>query len=133
MRIARSRLRHLTARDGADSPERAMSTLRALFVALISLSVAVLPVAGSTALAFSPGTTIANVLPDCCLNGECKSPMQGGCAKFAGCEVKCSSLVALDLPPSQTHQTPATATTASLIADKATSRSHNPPSPPPRA
>ena len=66
-----------------------MQTFRAILVALIAFSVAMLPVAGVMASTKMPGMS-ASATPDCCPHGEpCDKKVSDNCATAAGCALKC--------------------------------------------
>jgi hypothetical protein len=67
-----------------------MHTLRAILVALVAASVAMLPVAGSMAQASSVETTLIADHSDCCQEGKsCDQQMPNGCGKIAACALQC--------------------------------------------
>jgi hypothetical protein len=110
-----------------------MSILRAIMVAFVTLSVAMLPVAGAMARAVPPGTTLVASQSDCCPQGKtCEKQMSHDCGTMAGCALKCFSFSAAVVAPSGVTQTPAALQRSSLVAQIVTSPSVNPPLPPPR-
>jgi hypothetical protein len=108
-----------------------MSTLRTILVALVAMSVALLPVAGGMVVAKSPVLTAAQ--SDCCAQGQpCQQKGTKDCGSLAGCALKCFSLsVAVVGPPAATMAASALAKFA-RIAQTFPSASDNPPLPPPR-
>ena len=65
---------------------------RAILVALIALSVAMLPVAGNVARAMSPEAAFNTVHADCCPHGKpCDKRTTNDCGSMAGCALKCFS------------------------------------------
>jgi hypothetical protein len=110
-----------------------MSTVRAILIAFIALSVAMPPLAGAKSYVHSPAGLSAAAQSDCCPDVDrCDKQAKGHCAGLAGCALKCSNLSALTSIPSgfvfrlsPTHR-------VMFVTDSANSRSTNPPSPPPR-
>jgi hypothetical protein len=110
-----------------------MSNVRTILVALIALSVAMLPVAGGFALTASHDATFSASHSDCCHQGKpCEKEMDG-CGSTAACAVKCfgfsgvsveSFAIALRAPVSQRPD---------AVPSDLRSTSENPPLPPPRA
>jgi hypothetical protein len=111
-----------------------MSIVRAILVAFVALSVAMLPVAGGLARAMSPETSLSVVQADCCPPGKpCeKTKAPGDCGSMTGCVLKCfnfsvaivSGVVVKPVPTSAIEPV-----LASLIVD---SHPAAPPFPPPR-
>ena len=66
-----------------------MSKLRAILVALITFSVAALPVAGSAALALSHDAKLTAPMSDCCPHGKPCPKTTDDCGSMAGCALKC--------------------------------------------
>jgi hypothetical protein len=110
-----------------------MSIVRAILVAFTALSVAMLPVAGAHARALSPDASLSEAQSECCHHGQpCEKPAKDGCAKLAGCELKCSSFSAATLAPSGLTPVLVPSQKSTLVVEWVTSPSHIPPSPPPR-
>jgi hypothetical protein len=110
-----------------------MSVVRAILLALIALSLALPPVAGAKAFAYSPHGSSVAAQPDCCEKMEhCDKQAKGDCADFAGCALKCSNATAVVLMPSAILLRSSPALKLTLTPDTASSRSLIPPAPPPR-
>lgn len=110
-----------------------MCLFRAILVVLISLSVAALPAAGAEIRAHSPHAWFTNTQSDCCPQGEhCQKQAKGECGKFAACALKCSSFFASVVSASGVLHSPSPSEKSVHEAENVTSRSHNPPLPPPR-
>jgi hypothetical protein len=110
-----------------------MSPLRAILVAFIALSVALLPVAGAKALNLSSETSLVSVQSDCCAQGEhCDKQQKGDCTKLAGCGLKCSGFSAAFAGPSGIVLAPSRSQKTALATGAIGSPTYNPPSPPPR-
>jgi len=115
-----------------------MSIVRAILIAFIALSVAMPQVAMPTvaeakAHVHSPDGSSVAAQSDCCLQmGQCDKHAKDDCAKFAECALKCSSLSAAILTTSGIALSPSPSPKATLLTGNASSRSPNPPSPPPR-
>ena len=131
---ATSRLCHLTgAGRQADKSCGAMSIIRAILIAFIALSVAMPPLAGAKAYVHSPQGLSAAAQSDCCPDMDhCDKQTKGDCADLAGCALKCSSLSAVTPMPSGFVLRLSPAHRVIFVTDSASSRSTNPPSPPPR-
>jgi hypothetical protein len=114
-----------------------MSTFRAILVALIALSVAMLPVAGGTAIAKSAAQSTAQSMvaaqADCCAHGKpCQNQGKNDCGSVAGCALKCFSLSAAIVAPSAMKLTVSAVEKLGLVTPAFRSPSENPPLPPPR-
>jgi hypothetical protein len=110
-----------------------MSIIRAILIAFIALSVAMPPLAGAKAYVHSPQGLLAAAQSDCCPDMDhCDKQTKGDCADLAGCALKCSSLSAVTPITSGAVPHPSPVHKAIFTTDSATSRSTNPPSPPPR-
>jgi hypothetical protein len=110
-----------------------MSTFRAVLVAFVALSVAMLPVAGAEFRAFSPDSSFDAAQSDCCPQGQqCDKQAKGECGKLAGCTLKCSSFSASLAALSGVARLPSASQRMALVAQSAIASSQNPPLPPPR-
>jgi hypothetical protein len=110
-----------------------MDFARTVLVALIALSVALLPVAGASTHAFAPGDIHVTAQSDCCPQGQdCAAPGKGECGKAASCALKCSGVFAATLTPVGLSPAPLSAEKSVFLSESPTSRSTNPPLPPPR-
>ena len=111
-----------------------MSSVRAILVAIIAVSVAILPLAGASARVFAPADTHVATQSDCCPQGQdCPKPGSGDCHKSTSCALKCSTgFVAAMLMPSGLAPLRVTSEKSVLLSESPTSRSSNPPLPPPR-
>jgi len=110
-----------------------MSIVRAIVVALMALSLAMLPVAGAMARAVPPGTTLVASQSDCCPQGRlCEKQMSHDCGAMAGCMLKCSSFSASTVAPSGLTLVASPLPQSILVAEIVRSPSVNPPLPPPR-
>src|SRR5512135_2832615 len=129
-----SRLRHLPRAKRGCNPNSAMDIARTLLVALVALSVALLPVAGASARAVAQSGAHVAAQSDCCPQGQdCDKWGKGECGKSASCALKCSGVFAASLTSSEV--TPALTSAAQqsgFVSEAPTSRSSNPPLPPPR-
>lgn len=66
---------------------------RTFFVAIVALSVALLPIAASVAHAALPKTTLSLTSTDCCPHDKtCDKQMPVNCDLTGACAVKCPSL-----------------------------------------
>ncbi len=106
---------------------------RAFFVGIVALSVAMLPIVGSTAHAAWPKTAVSLTSPDCCPHDKtCDKQMPASCDLTGACAAKCSSLNAamagmpglMGIAPSL--QKPV------MIGENFGAGSQSPPLPPPR-
>jgi hypothetical protein len=110
-----------------------MILIRAILVAFVGLSVAMLPVAGAMARAVPSGTTLVASQSDCCPQGKlCEKQMSHNCGAMAGCMLKCSSFSASTVAPSGLTLVPSPLQQSILLAEIVRSPSVNPPLPPPR-
>ena len=110
-----------------------MRLVKAFLVVMISSSVATLPAAGAEIRAHSPHAGLSNTQSDCCPQGEhCRKQANGECGKFAACALKCSAAFAVTLTPSGLTLMPSASEQSVLLSESPTSRSSNPPLPPPR-
>ena len=109
-----------------------MSTFRAILIALVAMSVALLPVAGGLAAANAPAASLMAAPSDCCAHGKpCDQKGPGGCGSVAGCVLNCFGLSAV-LTPALVTPTPRALEPSVLVIQTAPSASDNPPLPPPR-
>src|SRR5690349_21022936 len=110
-----------------------MNKVRAILIAVIAVSVAILPVAGAKFGALLPGTSSLIAQSDCCPQGkDCDPKDNGVCGKSAACAAKCSSLSASVLAESGEMPLPSPSERSIHVGEIAASPSHNPPLPPPR-
>ena len=110
-----------------------MSIVRAILIAFIALSVAMPPLAGAKANVHSPAGVSAAAQSDCCPDmAQCDKQAKGHCGGLAGCALKCSSLSAVTPMPSGLPFRLSPAHRVMVVTDSVSSRSTNPPSPPPR-
>jgi hypothetical protein len=108
-----------------------MRTVRAIFVALTALSLALLPVAGVAAPVHSADSISAHA--DCCPpDGDCGKHSKGGCTEDGACAVKCAGVSAIPLASSETASVPSASAELTPIARLSLPLAPNPPSPPPR-
>jgi hypothetical protein len=133
--------RDLTAIGSADNPSGAMGTVRAMLVAFVAFSVAVLPLAGGMALATQAGgmalatqhdVSLTGSHTDCCPNSKPCEQKTDDCDSVAGCLLKCCGFLA-SLPA------PIKVALAGFASEKPAhalrsfrSPTENPPLPPPR-
>jgi hypothetical protein len=110
-----------------------MSIVRAIVVAFIALSVAMLPVAGAMARASLPDMSFSAAQPECCPPGQhCDKQAKGDCGKSSACAFKCSSFSASTVAPSGLAPVPSPEQQSILVAETVRSPSVNPLLPPPR-
>jgi hypothetical protein len=107
-----------------------MSTIRAILVSVVALSVAILPVSVGKAGTTSPQAFITGMQADCCPHGTpCDKRAPGDCAPSARCVLKCFNVLgATSFAPAKLPSEKSL-----LLISSAVSRSDNPPVPPPRA
>jgi len=111
----------------------AMSSLRAIIVAAVALSVAMLPVAGAMAHAMPSETSFVSVQSDCCPHSEsCDKHAAGDCTTLAGCGLKCFGFSATVAGPSSMILLPSSSRKSALATEGVKSPTYNPPPPPPR-
>jgi hypothetical protein len=109
-----------------------MEALRAIFIALIALSVGILPIQAGTVMAGSAAASIVVTQPDCCDHGQpCKSK-SGACETLPGCTLKCASSSAAIVDVSPRISPSSTATGRPLLVAGILAAIDNPPLPPPR-
>jgi hypothetical protein len=107
-----------------------MKAFRAIFVALIALSVAAVPAAGGIALAaMSHDMTDAG---DCCHEGQPCKKKTDDCGSMAGCALKCFNYSAVVMAPHAVQLTFSSVVKSAFIVPGVPSPSDNPPLPPPR-
>jgi hypothetical protein len=108
-----------------------MRTVRAIFVALTALSLALLPVAGVAAPVHLADSNSAHA--DCCPpDGDCGKHSKGGCTEDGACAVKCAGVSALTLAAAATVSMPNASAELTPIPRLSLPLAPNPPSPPPR-
>jgi hypothetical protein len=110
-----------------------MNIGRAILVALIALSVAMLPVAGNVARAMSTEAAFGAAHVDCCPHGKpCDKGTTNDCDSMAGCALKCFSFSGAVVAPSAVNRAELPTETSALVVQSFSSSSDNPPLPPPR-
>ena len=110
-----------------------MSIVRAVLVAFIAVSVAMLPVAGVMARASLPDMSFNAAQSECCPQGQhCEKQAKGDCGKSAACALKCSGFSASTVAPSGLTLVPSPLQQSILVAEIVRSPSVNPLLPPPR-
>ena len=110
-----------------------MSTLRAIVVILIAVSVAMLPISTGMAIAGTAVVSAVATQPGCCDHGQpCKGKNAGGCVSPAGCALKCGSVSAAIVGTALRLSPRPKTGTLPLFAWSLFSPSYNPPLPPPR-
>jgi hypothetical protein len=104
--------------------------LRAIFVALFAIAVALPPVAGGVAMA-APDADAAHT--DCCPPGEpCESHKPKDCGQTAACMLKCFNLSAGFIPIAALAPVDGTPEHARPLTDSVAVLGEHPPLPPPR-
>ena len=111
-----------------------MTLVRTIFVAVMALSVAALPVAGGMARAgMSHEMTLAAGQADCCPEGKpCEKKKTDDCGSMAGCALKCFNYSAAVTAPHAVQLTFSILEKSAFIVPGVPSPSDNPPLPPPR-
>jgi hypothetical protein len=108
-----------------------MRTVRAIFVVLTALSLALLPVAGMAAPAAS--TDSASAHADCCpMDQDCGKQSKSHCNEDAACAFKCAGVSALPLASAETASIGNASAEPTPIPRLGLPVAPNPPSPPPR-
>jgi hypothetical protein len=108
-----------------------MGTVRAIFVVLTALSLALLPVAGVAAPFHSADSISAHA--DCCPMAQgCGKQSKNHCSEDAACAFKCAGVSALTLATAETASVPNSSAELTPIPRLNLSLAPNPPSPPPR-
>jgi hypothetical protein len=108
-----------------------MRSLRAIFVVLTALSLALLPVAGVAAPVTSADSISAHA--DCCPpDGNCGKHSKGGCTGDGACAVNCAGVSALTLATAETVFMPNASAELAPVPQLSLPVATNPPSPPPR-
>jgi hypothetical protein len=109
-----------------------MRTVRAIFVVLTALSLALLPVAGVAAPVTWADSMSAHA--DCCpMDGDCGKQSKSHCNEDAACAFKCAGLSAIPLASPETASVPNSSAELTPIPRLSLPVAPNPPSPPPRA
>src|SRR6188474_2701110 len=109
-----------------------MTLVRTIFVALVALSVAALPVAGGMArAAISHEMTLVGQ-GDCCHDGKPCEKKTDDCGSMAGCALKCFNYSAAVTAPDAVQLTFSALEKSAFIVRGVPSPSDNPPLPPPR-
>jgi hypothetical protein len=109
-----------------------MSIGRHILVTLIALSVALLPVAGGSALAMPHDASLTASQTDCCPNGTPCQNKTDGCGSVAGCVLKCFNLTGVVAAQVAAALTPSALEKPELVTQAFRSPAENPPLPPPR-
>jgi hypothetical protein len=86
--------RDLTAMGSGRYSLGAMRLTRPILVALVALSVAMLPVTGGGALATPHDTSLTASHTDCCPHGKPCEQKTDDCGSVAGCVLKCCGVLA---------------------------------------
>jgi hypothetical protein len=108
-----------------------MRQLRAIFVVLTALSLALLPVAGVAAPVTSADSISAHA--DCCPpDGDCGKHSKGNCTDDAACAFKCAGVSAVPLMSSEMASAPNASAELTPVPQLSLPVALNPPSPPPR-
>ena len=111
-----------------------MSFVRAIFVAVVALSVAALPVAsGMARAAMTHDASLAAPQTECCPQHEPCEKKTNDCGSVAGCALKCFNYSGTVTAPSVVALTASALEISALIVPGVPSRWDNPPLPPPRA
>jgi hypothetical protein len=111
-----------------------MGIVKAFFLAIVVVSMALPPVAAAEMHGQSSHEQSAAAHSECCPPGqECDEPAKGDCGHDAACALKCAPSVSpvLVTPASLTPKR-LTLRRTNLLVESATARSINPPLPPPR-
>lgn len=120
-----------------------MSTLRAITIAFVALSLAMLPVAGAQARGLPAHTSQMSAQLDCCAHGQsCEANAmtdhvkaghgQGHCAGHCGGNCLCLGLTAVLSSSADVLSAPLPVLKVAGVADTANSPAYVPPAPPPR-
>jgi hypothetical protein len=124
--------RDLTAMGFGSYSLVAMRLTRAIVVALVALSVAMLPVTGGVAFATPHDTSLTASHTDCCPHGKPCEQKADDCGSVAGCLLKCCGVLA-SLPAPIKVALPALASEKPTHAPRSfRSPFEYPPLPPPR-
>ena len=110
-----------------------MTLARTILVALVALSVAILPVAsGMARAAMTHDASVAAGDGDCCHDGEPCEKKTNDCGSEAGCALKCFNFSGALTAPFAIALAASSLEQAALIVPGVPSPSDNPPLPPPR-
>ena len=112
-----------------------MALVRTIFVVVVALSVAALPVAGGMArAAMSHGMTLAAGAgdSDCCHEGQPCKKKTDDCGSMAGCALKCFNYSAALTAPHAVQLIFSSLEKSAFIVPGVPSPSDHPPLPPPR-
>jgi hypothetical protein len=108
-----------------------MGTVRAIFVVLTALSLALLPVAGVAAPVASAHSTSAHA--DCCPPvQDCGKQSKSHCNEDAACASKCAGVSAVPLASAEAASIPTASAELTPTPGLSLPLAPNPPSPPPR-
>jgi len=110
-----------------------MVLVRTIFVAVVALSVAALPVAGGMArAAMSHDMTLAAGDGGCCHEGQPCKKKSDDCGSMAGCALKCFNYAPAVAALDAVQLTFSSLLKSAFIVPGVPSPSDNPPLPPPR-
>jgi hypothetical protein len=109
-----------------------MKALRALFITILALSIALPPVAAAEASVSPSGPHEIGASSDCCPPGQRCNKQKGDCGQDAQCALKCASLAADVLAPSNAATHFSHNPSNRVVAERVTLRVVGPPPPPPR-
>ena len=108
-----------------------MRAVRAIFVVLTALSLALLPVAGVATPVRSADSISAHA--DCSPpDQDCGKHSKGNCTDDGACAVKCAGVSAIPLASSETASVPNASAEPAPVPRLSLAVAPNPPSPPPR-
>lgn len=111
-----------------------MPRIRTMLVALIALSVAMLPVGGGMALAVDHDAQGVASHADCCPEGApCEKKQKADhCGSSAACLLKCAGLAALTVAPVALSVPLPSLVKLALVPSAVRAQGEHPPLPPPR-
>ena len=109
-----------------------MGTVRAIFVAILAFSVAMLPVAGAMARVNSHDLVVTASQADCCAKSMPCEKNTDGCGSAADCALKCLNFSAVASAPIDIALAASPLGKSALAIQGVLSPSENPPLPPPR-
>ena len=111
-----------------------MTNLRAIIVAVLALSLAVLPVsAAEMRSSMAAGTAAAATHGDCCSQSKpCEKQTKRDCGHSAACALECSVLSAMQVAAKDLVSPPKTIVELAALIPPLRSTLEHPPLPPPR-
>jgi hypothetical protein len=109
-----------------------MKTFRAILVALVAMSVAMLPLPGGMLTTNVAAASVTAAPPDCCAHGKPCNKGPNDCGSVAGCALKCFSLSTAVLTTTSATPKPSAQEQMAVTIQTFVSASDNPPLPPPR-